>query len=61
MTSSVSHNDRIPTDPFFVLLLVLTILWAASRLTIEQADGLAGAGAMAELALTVLRLTHGRR
>lgn len=60
MAESASHNDQIPTDPLHALLIILAILWAASRLSPDQAQALAGAGCAAELVLYALRLMHRR-
>jgi hypothetical protein len=59
----VSHNDRFPTGPAagLLLLLLLAIVWAASRLTVEQAQALTGAGTLAELALAAWKLLSVRR
>ena len=61
MTSSVSINGRIPTDPATALILLLALTSAIAQLDPDQAQALAAAGGIAELALIALRLTRGKR
>ncbi|MFE6474643.1 hypothetical protein [Streptomyces rochei] len=61
MTSSVTHNGRIPTDPATLLALLLTLVYAAGQLTPEQAVALEATGGIADLALLLLHLTRGNR
>lgn len=61
MTDSTAHNDRIPTDPYVILILLLTITWTATQLTTEQAAALTSTGVIAELVLSALRLPRGGR
>ena len=61
MTRSRPYNDRFPTDPLLYLLLFVALIYAAGRLTQEQAQALAGVGTLAELALYGVHLIHGRR
>ena len=63
MSRTISMNGRIPTDPTQALAVLLTILWAASQLTTEQAQALISAGLIAEVALLGFQLLRqiGRR
>lgn len=61
MTSSVTHNGRIPTDPATLLVLFLAIVYAAGQLTPDQTAALTATGGIAETTLLLLHLTRGKR
>jgi hypothetical protein len=61
LSENARYNDQIPTDPYFALILILAITYAATQLTTDQAQALVSTGGIAELALLFLRLIYERR
>ena len=61
MTRTMRFNGQIPTDPATLLLLAVSISYAFSQLTTEQAQALTATGGIAELALLFTHLLRERR
>ncbi|MFE0207028.1 hypothetical protein [Streptomyces sp. NPDC058985] len=59
MTSSATHNGRIPTDPATALALLLALVYATSQLTPDQANALIATLGVADAGMRLIHLTRG--
>lgn len=61
MSETARYNGQIPTDPAAVLVLLLTLVYAAGQLTPDQTSALLAVTGIADAGMRLLHLMRGRR